>query len=169
MINLAAQDDPRAYIWADVDQDERLFSLRGAAVALALSRQVGIVFNNDQTVYDLVEFCAQRDRTPVFQSADRQDDAIIHIRNGGHSDHQGEQLVPLLFVLAQQAPHFFANVDTNGVGGCFAVCQRDFLCVQFRPVQVRKQERDAVCGDLHREHATALRLERNHVRRPASV
>ena len=53
MINLAAQDDPGAYIGADVDQDEGLFSLRGAAIALALSGQVGIVFNNDQAVYDL--------------------------------------------------------------------------------------------------------------------
>ena len=169
VVDLAPQDDARAHIGADVNQDEGFLCLRGAAISLSLGGQVGIVLNNDQAVYDPAQLGAQRHGTPVFQSADRQHDALVHIGNGGHAHHQREQLFPLLPVLAQQAPHFFADVDTNGVGGCFPVGQRDFLGVKFTPVQVRQQERKAVGGNLHREHAPALRLERNHVRRPAPV
>ena len=169
MVDLAAQDDPRAHIRADVNQDEGLFCLRGAAVSFALSGQVGIVFNDDQAVYDSVQLGAQRDGTPVFQGADRQHDAFIYVGDGRYTHYQREQLLPLLPVLAQQPPHFFPDVDTNGVGGCFPVCQRDYLGVEFTPIQVRKQERKAVGGNLHGEHATTLRLERNHVRRPAPV
>ena len=58
MVDLAPQNDPRAHIGADVNQDECLFCLRRAAVSLALGGQVGIVFNDDQAFYDFVQLGA---------------------------------------------------------------------------------------------------------------
>ncbi len=100
MVDLAAEDDAGANIGADVNQDECFLCLGGAAISLSLGGQVDIVLNNDQTVYDLTQLGAQGDGTPVFQSADRQNDALVHIRNGRDADHQREQLFPLLPVLA---------------------------------------------------------------------
>ena len=152
-----------------MNQDEGFFALRGAAITLALGGQVGVVFNDDQAIDDAAELGAQRDGAPILQSADRQHDAFIHVGDGRHPHHHRQQLFPFLLVFAQQAAHFFTDVNADGLGGCFAIGQRDFLGVEFMPVQVRKQERDAVCGNLHSQQATALRFEGNHVRRPAAV
>ena len=52
MVDLPTQDYPRAHIRSDVDQDEGFLPLRGAEIALTLSGQVGIVFNDDQAIHD---------------------------------------------------------------------------------------------------------------------
>ena len=141
VVDLATQYDACADIRADMDQDECFLCLRGTAVALALRGEVGIVLNDDQAVDDFAQLGTQWNGTPVFQGADGQHDALIHIGDGRHTHHHGEQLLALLPVLAQQAPYFLADKDANGVWGCFPVGKRYFVGIEFAAVQIGEQER----------------------------
>src|ERR1700722_11193221 len=72
-------------------------------------------------------------------------------------------------MLAQQAPHFFSDQNTNGTGGRLAAGEKDLEAIELLAVQVRHQERHTVSGNLDRQHASPLRLEGNYVRWPAAV
>ncbi len=141
MVDLAAQDDACANIGADVDQDECFLCLRGTAIALALRRQVGIVLNNDQAVYDLIQIFAQRNGTPVFQGADRQHDAFIHVRNGRHSHDEREQLFPLLPGACAAGAALLRRRSHKWRPGLFLRPASDISWVsKLTPVQVHQQE-----------------------------
>ncbi len=148
MVDLAAEHDSRADIGADMNQDEGLFCLGGAAVALAHGGEVDIVFHDHQAVDDPAQLRGEWNRAPVFQGADGKHQALIHVSDSRDTDHQGQQLFPLLTVLAQQAPDFFSDEDANCVWGCLSLGKRNGVGVHFLPIQVREQEGKAIRGKL---------------------
>ena len=132
MMNLAAKNDTRADIGGNVDVDKALFPLRSPAITLTQSGKIRIVFNDNHAIDDTTEQGMQRNGTPVFKGADRQDDSILNVCNGGNSNHHREQFIACLPMLPEQATDLNADETTDRPRCCFVACEQDLCFVQFR-------------------------------------
>lgn len=124
VVDLTVENDAGADVGANVDEDKSIFGLSRAAKSLSGSCEIRVVFDDDKTIDYLEKQAAQGDGAPVFQGANRYDDALIHIGDGRNSDYDNEQLLASFLMPGQEMLRFLSNQLTDRFGGCFPVCKR---------------------------------------------